>query len=108
MNIEEIDKWLDNEYGVSYTELEKLHDFVVDGDREHQEQKDKVINDLLKRISNLEFEVDRLEKEKKQVLDKLNTPLAFTSSYQLNYQSAMLLIEEVKSILQGSDSNGNL
>lgn len=60
--------------------------------------KPKVVNDLLKRISNLEFEVERLEKEKKQVLDKLNTPLAFTSSYQLNYQSAMLLIEEVKSI----------
>ena len=64
MNIEEIDKWLDNEYGVSYTELEKLHDFVVDRDIEHQEQKDKVINDLLKRISNLEFEVEDLEKYK--------------------------------------------
>jgi len=64
VNIEEIDKWLDNEYGVSYTELEKLHDFVVDRDREHQEQKDKTINDLLKRISNLEFEVEDLEKYK--------------------------------------------
>ena len=64
MNIEEIDKWLDNEYGVSYTELEKLHDFVVDRDREHQEQKDKVVNDLLKRISNVEFEVEDLEKYK--------------------------------------------
>lgn len=65
--------------------------------------KPKVVNDLLKRISNLEFEVERLEKEKKQVLDKLNTPLAFTSSYQLNYQNAMLLIEEAKNILRGSE-----
>ena len=64
MNIEEIDKWLDNEYGVSYTELKELHDFVVDRDIEHQEQKDKTINDLLKRISNLEFEVEDLEKYK--------------------------------------------
>ena len=30
MNIEEIDKWLDIEYGVSYTELEKIHDWLVD------------------------------------------------------------------------------
>lgn len=30
MNIQEIDKWLDNEYGVSYTRLEELHDFVAE------------------------------------------------------------------------------
>ena len=30
MNTEEIDKWLDNEYGVSYTRLEELHDFYFE------------------------------------------------------------------------------
>lgn len=90
-----------------YTRYKQM-EFEVKNLENRLKEKDKVVNDLLKRISNLEFEVERLEKEKKQVLDKLNTPLAFTSSYQLNYQSAMLLIEEVKSILQGSDSNGNL
>ena len=30
MNKEEIDKWLDNEYGVSYTSLEEIHDWLVD------------------------------------------------------------------------------
>lgn len=30
MNKEEIDKWLDNEYGVSYTRLEELHDFYFE------------------------------------------------------------------------------
>ena len=29
MNIEEIDKWLDNEYGVSYTGLEELREVLV-------------------------------------------------------------------------------
>ncbi len=30
MNIEEIDKWLNEEYGVSYTRLEELHDFFYE------------------------------------------------------------------------------
>lgn len=30
MTIEEINKWLDNEYGVSYTKLEELHDFYFE------------------------------------------------------------------------------
>lgn len=30
MNKEEIDKWLDNEYGVSYTRLEELLDFYFE------------------------------------------------------------------------------
>lgn len=77
MNIEEIDKWLDNEYGVSYTELEKLHDFVVDRDREHQEQKDKVVNDLLKRISNLEFEVE----DKQREIERLNNIINEIENY---------------------------
>lgn len=30
MSLEEINKWLDNEYGVSYTRLEELHDFYFE------------------------------------------------------------------------------
>ena len=39
------------------------------------------------------------ENQLKEVREKLNTQLAFTSSYQLNYQSAMSIIEEAKQIL---------
>lgn len=46
MNIEEIDEWLDNEYGVSYTRLEELHDFVIDQDLKHQEKAEKEIKQL--------------------------------------------------------------
>lgn len=28
MNIEKIDKWLDKEYGISYIELQKIHEFL--------------------------------------------------------------------------------
>lgn len=56
MNIEEIDKWLDNEYGVSYTRLEELHDFVVEQDLKHREEKDK--------------EIDRLNKEYERIYNE--------------------------------------
>ena len=46
MNKEAIDKWLENEYGVSYTRLEELHDFVVEQDLKHQEKADKEISRL--------------------------------------------------------------
>lgn len=49
MNKEIIDKWLENEYGVSYTRLEELHDFVVEQDLKHQEQAENEIN----RLNNL-------------------------------------------------------
>ena len=43
MTLEEINKWLDNEYGVSYTKLEELHDFYFekycDLKKENQELK---------------------------------------------------------------------
>lgn len=44
--MKEIDKWLDNEYGTSYTRLEELHDFVVEQDLKHREEKDKEIERL--------------------------------------------------------------
>ena len=56
--------------------------------------------DELKEIANKM--IDQLQQKGniiKEVREKLNTQLAFTSSYQLNYQSAMSIIEEAKSIL---------
>ncbi len=44
MNIEEIDKWLDNEYGCSYTRLEELHDFLIERNMKFQDELDKYKN----------------------------------------------------------------
>ncbi len=38
MNLETINKWLENEFGVSYTRLEELHDWLVE---ENMKLKDK-------------------------------------------------------------------
>lgn len=53
--MEQIDRYLDNEYGVSYTRLEELHDFVVEQDLKHIEEKDKEIerlNNIIKEAIN--------------------------------------------------------
>ena len=55
MNIEAINKWLDNEYGVSYTRLEELHDFYFekycDLKKENKQLKDNWNN--LKKIAKM-------------------------------------------------------
>ena len=70
MNKEIIDKWLENEYGVSYTRLEELHDFVIEQDLKHQEEKDKQIdqltnnwNELRKRIKEYLEECENSDDE---------------------------------------------
>lgn len=46
MNLEAINKWLDEEYGCSYTKLEELHDFYFekycDLKQENKQLKDKL------------------------------------------------------------------
>ena len=109
MNIEEIDKWLDNEYGVSYTRLEELHDFVVDRDIEHQEQKDKVINDLLKRISNLEFDVEDKNRENERLNNIINKALGIANErvnhyYHINKKEILEDWEDIFNVLIERDN----
>lgn len=50
MTIEKVDKWLDDEYGISYTELRKIDEFIceernkfAEKERELQRRIDKAI-----------------------------------------------------------------
>lgn len=50
MNIKEIDKWLDNEYGMSYTRLEELHNYFFEkytDQKEEIERLNNIINEIL-------------------------------------------------------------
>ena len=76
MNIEEINKWLDKEYGCSYTILEELFDFEIDKQLklfDKVEQLEKENTDLKKQLeylrsgeylNQLKFERNMLEKER--------------------------------------------
>ena len=86
MNIEEIDKWLDNEYGVSYTRLEELHDYFFEkytDQKEEIERLNNIIKELkygIKELDNMFYETFRInqngyysisEWELKEFTDKL-------------------------------------
>ncbi len=60
MNLETINKWLDEEYGCSYTKLEELHDWLVekniklrDENQQLKKQKDDVAMYIKKEIKNM-------------------------------------------------------
>jgi len=59
VNIEEIDKWLYNEYGISYTKLEKLHDYFFE---KYIDQKEE--------IERLNKELEQEKKDFKEANDK--------------------------------------
>lgn len=64
--MEEIDKWLDNEYGTSYTKLSELHDFFFE---KYTDQKE---------------EIERL-KEDNEYLNKVNIELSSRNSKAMKY-----------------------
>lgn len=67
MNLEEINKWLDEEYGCSYTRLEELHDWLVDKDIKNRDEIDrlnniiKIMENYLELIYDLGYDHDGLE-----------------------------------------------
>ncbi len=82
MNLEAINKWLDEEYGCSYTRLEELHDFYFekycDLQQENQELKKQLENKYEKvgtLTSELLYEENtkliNQQKEVKELIDKI-------------------------------------
>ena len=86
MNLETINKWLDNEYGVSYTRLEELHDFVVEQDLKHQEKAQKEIDRLNNDIKTLLKENEAKEK----VIKKQDYVINELEKYIRNYINLMV------------------
>lgn len=96
MNIETINKWLDEEYGCSYTRLEELHDFYFekycDLKQENKQLKDnwnKLKKDLIK-IRQLTFT--------KYNKNEWANFLSFNDDI-------LPLIKKMEELEQGSDSN---
>ena len=94
MNLEAINKWLDEEYGCSYTRLEELHDFYFekycDLKKENKQIKDKwnKLKEYCKE-NTLCYEVG----------DDENTKLIGSKIHGLN------VLDKMQELEQGSDSN---
>lgn len=85
MNIETINKWLDEEYGCSYTRLEELHDFYFEKYCDLKQE-----NKQLK---------DNWNKLKECLKDVMNSCDADDKDF------VETILDIMKEIEQGSDSN---
>lgn len=84
MNKEEIDKWLDNEYGVSYTRLEELHDFLIEQNMKYQDK------------------IDILQQENKQLKERIEVADEFCDRYmgvRLELFDMYELLNKIREIL---------
>lgn len=103
MNIEAINKWLDEEYGCSYTKLEELHDFYFekycDLKKENKELKKQL--EYLRSgeyYNQLRFERDMLQ----YVVDNGKVSKEDKTFIDMTHRNTELLevIEEVKRVLR--------
>ena len=70
MNITTVNRWLDEEYGCSFTELEKLHDFVVNKNMELLDEQEELLQII-----------DKITKENKKLKDE---------NFKLEYQNTRI------------------
>lgn len=116
MNLEAINKWLDEEYGCSYTKLEELYDFYFEKYcdlkkenkilKENAEHNDKVVdkvnweNMLLKKNKQLK---DNWNKLKEYLHNQIPTDKTVLTKHIKIFE----LLDKMQEIEQGSDSNEN-
>lgn len=93
MNKEEIDKWLDNEYGVSYTRLEELHDYYFEKycDLKEENQKLKAELQLYQGALKREHEAIHRVKDLEKVIDEAIEYLEEPNRDSFDYSKAKLL-----------------
>lgn len=58
MNLEAINKWLDEEYGCSYTKLEELHNFYFEKYCDLQQENKQLKEKIKKTIRMLEIQIE--------------------------------------------------
>lgn len=114
MNLETINKWLDEEYGCSYTRLEELHDFYFEKYCDLQ-QENKQLKDNMRQMDN---SIDKLQKQlikEKDNWNKLKEWLEKELGDRINpnkdkwltgvYDAYRETIDKMLELEQGSDSN---
>lgn len=77
MNLEAINKWLDEEYGCSYTKLEELHNFYFEKycDLKQENQRQKEVISKLNFIKNRKSQGASQENINKMAIEFVNSYL---------------------------------
>ena len=86
MTLEEINKWLDEEYGCSFTRLEELHDFYFEKYCDLKKENNQLKCNWNKLKEYLNYQSERAVGEDEYVYDEI--------------------YNEIQELEQGSDSNG--
>ena len=63
MNLEAINKWLDEEYGCSYTKLEELHNFYFEKYCDLQQENKQLKEKINKAIRMLEIQIEVIKEQ---------------------------------------------
>ena len=120
MNLEAINKWLDEEYGCSYTRLEELHDFYFekycDLKKENKQLKECYCNrtDCSGRIKNSRKYDSLYQKYNKQLdnwnelkeyLHNVDVVIDYSENYDGKFINYDEFIDKMQELEQGSDSN---
>lgn len=93
MSLEEINKWLNNEYGVSYTKLEELHDFYFEKycDLKQENQELKAELQLYQGVLKREYEAIHRANDLEERIDKAIEYLEEPNRDSFDYSKAKLL-----------------
>ena len=106
MNLETINKWLDEEYGCSYTKLEELHDFYFEKYCDLQ-QENKKLNGA---IQTYDILLKSNIKENKRLKDNWNKLRDYVLKKQAilfdtEYTCYSNVLDKMQELEQGSDNN---
>ena len=102
MKIEKVDKWLDDKYGISYTELQKIKEYLLHKIErlEHQIEICDDINRIAINRKNMYHDrideaIEYIEKETKELYSKNRC---------CKYLGEIMQLEYVLNILRGEDN----
>jgi hypothetical protein len=103
MNLEAINKWLDEEYGCSYTKLEELHNFYFEKYCDLQQENKKINGSIQTYNILLKANVE----ENKQLKDNWNKLKEYAKEIIStdNELYGTDLLDKMQELEQGSDSN---
>lgn len=117
MNLEVINKWLDEEYGCSYTKLEELHDFYFEKYCDLQQENKKLngaiqtydilLKSNIEENQQLKIQISAREEEYKKLEDNWNKLKKYINEanedlyWTNNYDDILYVMQEI----EGSDSN---
>lgn len=97
MNLEAINKWLDEEYGCSYTRLEELHDFYFEK-----------YCDLKKENNQLKCNWNELKEFIKKSLEAIDTIQKLTGNTIENYNPRILTYNQIKNKMLELEKGGKI